>query len=296
MDLALLAIAALALALACAAFALFAVELPAVPVRGQRGTIRARARRSGGFRALELLVRVAAAHVRRLATPEQRRRTDEALVRAGEVVGLTADEFLGLRALSAVAGLTLGLAAVVLADLGVVTVLVCTGLGAWLPASQRASAEALRYKLIDRALPGAIDLAAMCMGAGLDFPGAIDQVARNMPRRGSPLRDELERMLQELSLGRTRKQSLQAFAHRAPTEAVSEFVNAVIQGEEKGTPLAEVLSIQAGALRLRRSVMAEEAAARAGVMMILPMMMLFGTVLLLVLGPLFMEMSGGALS
>ena len=131
------------------------------------------------------------------------------------------------------------------------------------------------------------------MGAGLDFPGALRQVVDNMPAGPSPVREELTRLLQELRLGRTRKQALQSFASRVDTEAVREFVGAVVQSEDKGTPLSEILVIQAEVLRNRRSVLAEEAAARAGVMLMLPMLMMVVSIVLLLMGPLFLDMAKG---
>ena len=70
-----------------------------------------------------------------------------------------------------------------------------------------------------------------------------------------------------------------------PTEA-----GALIQAEERGNPVADVLQIQAGASRMRRSVRAEENAAKAGVQMIGPLMLVFGTVMCLIGGPMFISM------
>jgi len=64
----------------------------------------------------------------------------------------------------------------------------------------------------------------------------------------------------------------------------------VVQAEEKGTPLADVLRVQARMLRMRRSVRAEEAAARAGLLMMIPLLMVFACVFLLLLGPLIGSM------
>ena len=72
----------------------------------------------------------------------------------------------------------------------------------------------------------------------------------------------MQRMLQELDLGHTRRKALEGLAERVPTEPVRDFVASVVQAEDKGTPLAEVLSVQARMLRMRRSVRAEESAAK----------------------------------
>jgi len=59
----------------------------------------------------------------------------------------------------------------------------------------------------------------------------------------------------------------------------------VVQSEEKGNPLSEVLNIQATMLRMRRSVAAEESAARAGIYMMGPLMLIFACIMLIILGP-----------
>ena len=96
-----------------------------------------------------------------------------------------------------------------------------------------------------------------------------------------------------MSMGRTRKQALIALCERAPTTAVTEFSWALIQAEEQGNPVADVLLVQAGVARMRRSVRAEEAAAKAAVKMVGPLFLLFACVMLLVLGPMILKLSEG---
>jgi tight adherence protein C len=146
-----------------------------------------------------------------------------------------------------------------------------------------------RFREVARSLPVEIDLAAMCMHAGLDFPGAI-RLMIEAPHRGQRvLHEELLRILQELDLGHTRAEALRSFAERVPSPAVREFVAAAIQAEAKGTPLSEVLRIQATMLRMQRTVQAEEAAARAGILMALPLIMLLCSLLIMLLGALIIK-------
>lgn len=98
-------------------------------------------------------------------------------------------------------------------------------------------------------------------------------------------------VLQELSLGRTRKQALTDFGKRTPSAAVTEFVAALVQAEDRGNPVAEVLQIQAGVSRMRRTVNAEEAAAKAGVKMVGPLFLLFACIMLLVMGPMVLKLA-----
>jgi tight adherence protein C len=72
---------------------------------------------------------------------------------------------------------------------------------------------------------------------------------------------------------------------------VREFVNAVVQAEERGNPVADVLLIQAGVSRMRRSVKAEESAAKAGVAMVGPLFLLFGCIMLLVVAPMVIRLA-----
>ena len=259
------------------------------PRLGMRGLKRQQALAEGGsFTTIEPVMRMVAGWVAHLPLGDRRRSIDEMLKHSGDWLGLTANEFVALSFLGGVGFTGLGLAAVTLAELPSIMVFFFAGLGVILPYVRASGEMQKRFKEVNRALPGAIDLASLCMGAGLDFPGSIRQIVDKAGRRDS-LVDEFTVLLQELDLGRTRRQALENFADRCPTEAVRDFVGTVVQAEEKGNPLAEVLRIQANMLRMRRSVMAEESAARAAVLMMGPLMLIFGAIILMLLGPFIVQ-------
>jgi len=259
------------------------------PRLGMRGLKRAKALDEGGsFKSFEPIMRMVAGWVAHLPLGDKRRQIDEMLKHSGDWLGLTANEFVAMSGLGVVGFTVFGLVAVSLAELPSVLVFFFAGLGGLLPYMQVSSATQQRFKEVNRALPGAIDLASLCMGAGLDFPGSIRQIVDKAGRRDW-LVEELSFILQEIELGRTRRQALENFADRCPTEAVRDFVGTVVQSEEKGNPLAEVLRIQANMLRMRRSVMAEESAARAAVLMMGPLMLIFGAIILVLLGPFIVQ-------
>ncbi len=134
----------------------------------------------------------------------------------------------------------------------------------------------------------------MCMGAGLDFPGSLRQIIDSAAEPDEPIFEEFAQILRELELGYTRRRALQGFASRVPTAAVRELVNSVAQAEEKGTPLASVLTIQSQTQRLRRSVAAEQGASAAALMLLGPMTLIFVCVIALLLGPVVVRfMTGG---
>jgi len=285
----LIAYAALALIFGGTALATFVLaknQIAQRPDLGRRGLKRSQALEEGGiFKTLELPMRVVSGWVSGLALDNMRKKLDQEITFAGDYLGLSANDLIGLSIVSGVTCITLALLASNLLGLPSLIVIFAGAIGFYMPYLQLTGVRSERFKAVNRSLPTAIDLAALCMGAGLDFPGALRQVVDKASSREVVLVEELNRILQELELGHTRRKALEGLAERVPTEAVKDFVGTVVQAEEKGTPLAEVLTIQARMLRMRRSVMAEEGAAKAGMMMMGPLMMMFLCVLAILIGP-----------
>lgn len=266
-------------------------EAPNVGVKGLKR--KAVLEEGGLFNTIEPLMRWLARRIAGLPLHSTRASINTQLRQAGEYLGLTADEYLALCVLSTLGMLVAGVVIDQLANIGGIFLLMFIGFGTILPHMQVSGEIERRFKQVNRGLPYSIDLVALTMSAGLDFPGALRQVTDKTADKTDALYEELLRILQELELGRTRKQALLAFGDRCPTEAVRDFVSAVVQAEEKGNPLAEVLQIQATMLRMRRSVAAEESAARAGVLMMGPLMLIFATIMLIILGPFAVNIASG---
>lgn len=261
---------------------------------GLRGLKRQRALQSNeGWAALEPLVRWLGVRVSGIPTDEQRASLDKQISLAGDFLGLTAEEYLALFIISAAGGGIVGTGAGYFLDMTVLLAIVGVVIGAVAPYMIVSGEAQERIKNISRGLPYVIDLMALAMGAGLDFPGAVRQVVDKSSNPEDPLVEEFTLILQTLNLGRTRKDALVMFAERAPAASVSEFVNALVQAEERGNPVAEVLLIQAGTSRTRRSVRAEELAAKAGVKMTGPLMLIFLAVLALIVAPAMMNITEG---
>lgn len=290
-----------ALALTCTAAAALAagalglwlsrVPLPPRPTLGHRGWMRRRAL-DAGFALVEPPMRVLAAYVAVLPLAPVRVRLARLIAQAGDHLGLDADDCLALSLLGAGSFGTAAAGFVHYAHLPGPWVAAAIALGAALPFLSLRERRALRERQIARALPAAIDLAALCMGAGLDFAGALELLVREADTTHDHLAQELQRVLQELSMGRTRREALLGFAERTSSTAARNFVNAVVQAEDKGNPLVEVLQVQAHVLRTRRSVAGEEAAARASVLLALPLVLLLGCILLIMLGPFLVNGMG----
>jgi tight adherence protein C len=258
---------------------------------GMRGLKRRRALEDNDvWKQIEPLVRWLGMRVSGVLSESFRTKVERQLVLGGDWLGITPDEFVALSIVSFFGGLGFGSIAGQMTGMGAGMIFVVGPIFAFLPWMQLSGVVSERMKSINRGLPYAIDLVALAMSAGKDFPGAIRQVVEKSSDPDDALVEEFGRILQELNLGRTRKQALVSFAGRAPLETVQEFVNSVVQAEEKGNPLADVLQIQAGMTRMRRSVKAEQMAAQAGVKMIGPLALLMLCIMALILGPMFLKL------
>ncbi len=264
---------------------------PASPL-GMRGLKRQRTiDQSPAWSQLEPIVRFLGVRVGSFLDDAFRKRLDQQLSLAGDYLGMTADEYIALSLITFVLGLGSGGLAALITGSGLFWLAVLGPFGAAVPYLLVTEEVQRRHKQINHGLPYVIDLMALAMSAGQDFPGAVRQVVEKSSNPDDALVEEMTLILHELQVGKTRKQALLDFATRAPLEAVNEFVAAIVQAEERGNPVADVLQIQAGVARTRRSVRAEEAAAKAGVAMAAPLFLLFFSIMLLVMGPLILEIS-----
>jgi tight adherence protein C len=221
--------------------------------------------------------------------PQWKERTSLKLRNAGEPWGLSPDEYLGLIIFSAAVGFLGAFFFAWSTGVGYGMVVVGLFLGILLPGMWLNEKAQTRLHAINRGLPQALDLIVLSMGAGLDFIGAVRHVVEKWSDKRDPLCEELSRFLHELSLGKTRKEALEDLAYRAPTELVKAFVTNATQAEKRGTPLMEVLKIQAEVARTKRFQTAEKIAGRAGVVILMPLMFIFAATVLVMFGSLIVK-------
>jgi len=262
---------------------------------GMRGLKRQRALLDPAWAAVEPLVRWTGVRVSGILADKTRDNLDRALTYAGDYMGLTVDEYFGIILLSVISGGLLGGSAAYIDSRATLAIPILALVGGFIPHLMVDGARVRRFCAINRGLPYAIDLMALSISAGLDFPGALHQVVTRA-KANEALRDELGYILQQFQLGRTRAQVLNELAFRVPIEAVREFVHALLQAEERGTPVANALEIQASTARIRRANLAESAASDMRGKMVLPTMMIVGVSMMLIAIPSTMmieRMSGG---
>lgn len=137
-----------------------------------------------------------------------------------------------------------------------------------------------RQNTIQRSLPDTLDQMTIAVEAGLGFDAAMAKAGQN--GRG-PLAEELIRTLQDMSIGRTRRDAYTALDQRTNSEDLRRFVRAVQQADSYGVAVADVLRVQAGEMRIRRRQRAEEQAMKVPVKIIFPLVFCILPVLFIVI-------------
>lgn len=136
---------------------------------------------------------------------------------------------------------------------------------------------------IVRVLPDLLDLLYVSVEAGLGFDMALKRTTEKMP---GPLSEEFIRALDDINKGRPREEALRAIANRTGVEDLSSFISAVIQSEQLGANIANMLRIQSRTMRERRRQRAEEAAAKVPIKMLMPLVFfMLPALFIVILGP-----------
>ena len=153
-------------------------------------------------------------------------------------------------------------------------------LGFYLPDLLLKSRIDRRQKEIRKAMPDALDLLTICVEAGLGFEAAMSKVYEKWDNE---LGRAFGRVIREVQLGKLRREALRDMADRLGINEMTSFVAAVIQSEQLGVSMAQVLRIQADQMRVRRRQLAEEEAHKAPLKMLLPMALFIFPALCIVL-------------
>lgn len=157
------------------------------------------------------------------------------------------------------------------------------GIGFLIPDAWVARKAERRQADIRRTLPETLDLMAISVQAGLGLEGAIELVSRKLP---GALGQELQRLLQEIQLGTSRREALEKLRSRTDVPELSAFTLALVQADTVGSPIAEVLRSHAAEIRMIRRQRAREAAAKVPVKLLFPLLFgIFPALAIVVIGP-----------
>jgi tight adherence protein C len=165
--------------------------------------------------------------------------------------------------------------------------LVMTLLGFYLPHFQLSSSITNRQKQVRKDMPDALDLLTICVEAGLGFDAAMARVAEKW---NSPLSMAFARVIQEVQLGKLRREALHDMQENIGISELTSFVAAIIQSEQLGVSMSKVLRVQADQMRVRRRQLAEEEAHKAPIKMLIPMaFLMFPSLLIILLAPAVLQ-------
>ncbi|MCD5341627.1 type II secretion system F family protein [Arthrobacter sp. AK04] len=150
----------------------------------------------------------------------------------------------------------------------------------------RTNAEKRRAK-IRQELPNTLDQMLISVQAGLGFEAAMARTAQN---GSGPLADEMTRTLQDMQVGRSRKEAYLAMSDRVDVPDLRSFIRAIVQADAYGIAIAKVLKVQAYEMRLKRRQRAEEHAMKIPVKILFPLIFfIFPTLFIILLGPAVMN-------
>ncbi len=140
-----------------------------------------------------------------------------------------------------------------------------------------------RNNLILEALPDALDLLTISVEAGLGFDAALVKVTEKMK---GPLSEEFKRAAGEQRVGKSRQEALRGITERVEVKEFQNFISAIIQADQLGVSMSKVLRIQSEQLRQARRQRAEEKAARAPILIMLPTVgCIFPSLFIVILAP-----------
>lgn len=141
----------------------------------------------------------------------------------------------------------------------------------------------VRNEAMERALPDLLDKMVIAIEAGLGFETALAKTAGSV---SGPLSEELVRTIQDIRLGVSRRDAYGALQARTTCADLHGFIRGIIQAEEHGSSMSQMVRVQSKEMRTRRQLRAETKAAQVGVKITAPLMLcIFPVMFIIVLAP-----------
>jgi tight adherence protein C len=143
-----------------------------------------------------------------------------------------------------------------------------------------------RARAIYRRIPYALDLSVLVLETGGTLREGLEEIAQHE----DPLAEELRLTLLEMDSGASQSAALKNMGQRIGLESLEAILTAINRGEETGAPMVTTLVNQAEMFRERRLQEIEKLAVEAPAKMTFPNMMIMVSVLLLIVGPLLIQL------
>jgi tight adherence protein C len=211
-----------------------------------------------------------------------------ALTRRVERAGLTGSiqtvELLGWKVACSLFGMAVGLWFVAkLGAVGLVMLALCVLIGWFGIDFMLARYHSIRRRAILRDLPTVMDLLVLSLEAGMGLDRALRTVIHEYR---SALSEEIQHVLRDVDLGIGRGEAFERMALRVGLDDLRSLSRAIVQSEQLGVSLVNVMHVQSREVRMSRRRAAEAEALQAPVKMLLPLVVfILPTLFMLLLGP-----------
>jgi tight adherence protein C len=124
------------------------------------------------------------------------------------------------------------------------------------------------------------------LGTGLALDQALLRVSEEMQFIYPELSSEFYTVVMQVKAGQERSKAFTQLVRRTGIEDIKSLSAMIIQSERFGTSLSQALKVYADALRQRRRLRAESAIAKAGIKMLIPIVLfILPALFLITLGP-----------
>ncbi|MRH44316.1 type II secretion system F family protein [Aquibacillus halophilus] len=228
-------------------------------------------------------------------TNEKKEKLELKLLQAGSPMGMTPVEFRIFQMIvSFVLPIIAGLYGLLLnLSNGVIFLFIVVGFGlsTFIPNYYLKLKTKKRNKRALMELPDFLDLVTVSIEAGLGFDSALSKVVSKKP---GVLASEFQRCLEEMRLGKTRKEALSGVRSRLMFDDIRSLVGSIIQAEQLGIGMVQIMRVQSNEIREKRKQRAEEAAMKAPIKMLFPLVMfIFPCIFIVLLGPALINLLQG---
>jgi tight adherence protein C len=236
-----------------------------------------------GFRLVWWPIQWVAFYFGGLLGAKEKQRLLARLRQAGVDFSISPEQFFASRIVSAIAFASLAAWMAATFHARIATPLLCGALvGALYPGIWLSDRITMRKRNLLKSLPFFLDVITLCVEAGLNLQGAMNQAVQKGPK--GVMRDELQKVLRDIRAGKQRAEALRAMAERLGEASITNLVTSLIQAESLGMNLGPVLRAQSEQRRSERFLRAEKFAMEAPVKMLLPLIAFIFPCTFIVLG------------
>ena len=140
-----------------------------------------------------------------------------------------------------------------------------------------------RSREMEKGLPYVLDILTVSVNAGLGFDSSLIKVVE---KTKGTLSDEFNKTLQEMKMGKSRREALKDLGERSGVDDMVQFTSSIIQAEQLGVRIGNVLKVQSEDMRNKRRQRAEEKAMKAPIKILFPLVLfIFPAIFIVILGP-----------